>query len=173
VRPGLRAILPVIRAALFAAEASRLAVLAGPSRPSVVAILPVAPVLRLVGIGGLGLARVEQLLLAFLFVQLVFTVPAVLLVLILEPRPTLAQHSEIMVRELEIIFGLDPVARELSVARHALIFLEQLSGIAALPIVLPISGLSAEVLAPLSPAAASAAALTIVDQMPTSLRSSS
>jgi hypothetical protein len=77
-----------------------------------------------------------------------------------------------MVRELEIIFGLDAVAGELGIARHALVFLEQLGGIAALPVVLAVSRLSAEVLAPLSPTAATAAALSIVDQMPTSSRSS-
>jgi hypothetical protein len=74
---------------------------------------------------------------------------------------------------LEVIFGLDAVARELGVARHALVFLEQLSGIAALAIVLAVARLSAEVpAAPLSPTAAPAAALSIIDQMPTSLRSS-
>jgi hypothetical protein len=77
-----------------------------------------------------------------------------------------------MVRVLEIIFGLDAVARELGVARHALVFLEELRGIATLAIILPVPRLSAEVLAPLSPTAAPAAALSIVDQMPTSLRSS-
>ena len=56
-----------------------------------------------------------------------------------------------MVRELEIIFGLDAVARELRVARHALVFFEQLGGIAALAIVLPVPRLSAEVLAPCPP----------------------
>ncbi len=75
-----------------------------------------------------------------------------------------------MVGELKIIFGLDPVACELRVACHALVFLEQLGGVAALAIVLPVSRLSAEILAPLSPTTAPAAALTIIDQMPTSLR---
>ena len=78
-----------------------------------------------------------------------------------------------MVRELKIIFGLDAVARELGIARHAFVFLEQLGGIAALAIVLPVARLSAaEVASPALPTTtASAAALTIVDQMPTSLRS--
>ncbi len=53
-----------------------------------------------------------------------------------------------MVGILEIIFGLDAVARELRVARHALVFLEQLGGIAALTVVLAVARLSAEVLAP-------------------------
>ena len=77
-----------------------------------------------------------------------------------------------MVGELQIIFGLDAVARELRVARHALVFFKQLGGIAALPIVLAVAGRpTAEVPGPLAPAAATAAALSIIDQMPTSLRS--
>jgi hypothetical protein len=36
-----------------------------------------------------------------------------------------------MVRELEVIFGLDPVAGKLGVARHVLVLFEQLRGIAA------------------------------------------
>jgi hypothetical protein len=77
-----------------------------------------------------------------------------------------------MIGELQIIFRLYAIARKLSVARHALVFLEQLGGVAALAVVLPVPRLSTEVLASLSPATAPAAALTIVDQMPTSLRSS-
>jgi hypothetical protein len=76
-----------------------------------------------------------------------------------------------MVRELKVIFGLDPVARELRVASKALVLLKQLGGIPALAVILPVSGLP-EILAPLSPATAPAAALTIIDQMPTSSRSS-
>ena len=70
-----------------------------------------------------------------------------------------------MVRELEIIFGLNPVACELGVARHALVLLEQLGGIAALTSVLTVPRLSAEVLSPLTPTAAPAAALSIIDQI--------
>jgi len=68
---------------------------------------------------------------------------------------------------------LHAVPGELRVARHALIFLEELSGIAALAIILPVTRLSAEIAAAatLAPTAASAATLSIVDQMPTSLRS--
>jgi hypothetical protein len=77
-----------------------------------------------------------------------------------------------MVCELQKIFGLDAVACKLRIARHALVFLEQLGGVSALAIVLPVARLSAEILSPLSPAAAPAATLTIIDQMPTSLRSS-
>jgi hypothetical protein len=75
-----------------------------------------------------------------------------------------------MVRELKVIFALYPVAGELRVARHVLVFFEQLSRVSTLAIVLPVAP---EVLAPLAPAAAPAAALSIVDQMPTSLKSRS
>jgi hypothetical protein len=78
-----------------------------------------------------------------------------------------------MVRELEIIFGLDAVASELRVTGHALVLFEQLGGIPALAIVLPVARLAAtEVLTPPLSATAPAAALTIIDQMPTSLRRS-
>jgi hypothetical protein len=77
-----------------------------------------------------------------------------------------------MVGELEKIFGLDAVARKLRIARHALVFFEQLGGVAALAIVLTVSRLSAEVRASLPTATAAAATLSIIDQMPTSLRSS-
>ena len=72
-----------------------------------------------------------------------------------------------MIRELEIIFGVDPIALHLGVAREALIFFEQLGGIAALAIVLPVARLSAaEVSSPALPTtAASAAALSIIDQI--------
>jgi len=67
---------------------------------------------------------------------------------------------------------LHAVTRKLRIARHALVFFEQLSGVAALAIVLPVSRLSAaNVGASLPTTTAPAAALTIVDQMPTSLRS--
>jgi len=92
--------------------------------------------------------------------------------LVFHARAVLAQDSEIVIRELQIIFRLDTVPGELSVARHALVFFEQLGGIAPLAIILPVARLSAtEVLSPPLSAAAPAAALTIVDQMPTSLRS--
>jgi hypothetical protein len=72
-----------------------------------------------------------------------------------------------MVGELQIIFALHAVAGELRVARHVLVLFEELRRIAALAIVLAVS---AEVWVPLPPAAATAATLSIVDQMPTSLK---
>jgi hypothetical protein len=70
-----------------------------------------------------------------------------------------------MVGELEIIFGLNAIARELRVPCHALVLFEQLGGISALAIVLTVPRLSAEVRSPLTPTAAPAAALSIIDQI--------
>jgi len=67
---------------------------------------------------------------------------------------------------LQIIFCLDAVARKLRIARHALVFFEQLRGITALAIILAIAGLAAAgIRSSLPTAAAPAAALTIIDQM--------
>ena len=120
--------------------------------------------LALVAVGRFSFRRLE-IVLAVLVIEIVVALAA--RVLILEPGSAFAEHAEIVIRELEIIFGLDSIARKLRVARHALVFLEQLGGIAALAIVLPVPRLPAEVLTPLTPTAAPAAALTIVDQMPT------
>jgi hypothetical protein len=77
-----------------------------------------------------------------------------------------------MVGVLQIIFGLHPIACELSVASQILVLFKQLGGIPALTVVLPVTRLTTEILPPLSTAAAPAAALTIIDQNATSLRSS-
>jgi hypothetical protein len=74
-----------------------------------------------------------------------------------------------MVGVLEIIFGLDPVASQLRVARQRLVFLKQLGGIAALAVILPVAGTSGHALRALSTAATTTAALTIVDQLVVSL----
>jgi hypothetical protein len=76
-----------------------------------------------------------------------------------------------MVRILQIIFALDAVAGKLRVARHALVFFEELRGIATLAIVLAVARLpAAEVpTSTLSPTTAPAAALSIVDQILKSL----
>jgi hypothetical protein len=107
------------------------------------------------------LRRLDQLLVALIVIA-VIALPGAL---VLEPGAAFAEHAEIMVRILQIIFGLDPVAGELGVARHALVFLQELGGVAALTVVLAVPRLSTEVLPPLSPTTAPAAALTIVDQI--------
>jgi len=71
-----------------------------------------------------------------------------------------------MVRVLQKIFGLDAVAGELRIARHALVFFEQLRRIAALAVVLAIAVRpTAEILGPLPATAATAATLSIIDQI--------
>ncbi len=124
--------------------------------------------LALFTVGTAAFGSLGELTIALVFVAIV----AVLAAVILEAGTAFTKYSEIMVRILQIIFGLHAVSRELRVARHALVFLQELGGIAALAIILAVARLSAEVPpSPLSPTAAPAAALSIVDQMPTSLRS--
>ena len=87
--------------------------------------------------------------------------------LFVEPRAAFAEHAEIMVGELEIIFGLNAVTRKLGIARHALVFLEQLRRIATLPIVASVApAVARHSLGTLSTTAATAtrAVLTIIDQ---------
>ena len=128
------------------------------------------PVIALFSLGfGFGPLH---LLVAFIL-EIFISLPAVVLVLLIEARAVLAQNAEIVIRILQVIFGLDAVTGELRVTRQALVFLEQLRGITALTVVLPVPRLTAEVLTSLSTATTPAAALTIIYQMPTSLRSSS
>jgi hypothetical protein len=133
------------------------------------AVLPLRPLLALVALGRFAVGF-DQIVITLVLVGPV----AALAPLLLEARTAFAEHTEIMVGILQIIFGLNPVARELRIARQAFVLFEQLSRIAALAIVLAIARLStaaataaaAKVLAPLSTAAAPAAALlSIVDQM--------
>ncbi len=149
------------------------AILAVIARLALSAVLAVVTLLTVTALGTfiLIVAGVEHLLVAILVVEIVFALAAG--ILILEARAALAEHAKIMVGVLQVIFRLHAVAGELRVARHALVFLQELGGVAALAIVLPVTGLAAEVLAPRSATATTtpAAVLSIVDQMPTSLRS--
>jgi hypothetical protein len=148
-----------VRGALVTAKAARLAIATRGTRSSVLPILAVVTFGALVG--SLLFASLNHLVLTLVLVGVIVTLAA----LILEAGAAFAQHPEIMVSILQIIFGLDAITRELRVARHALVFFEQLRSVAALAIVLPVSRLSTEALAPLAPTAAPAAALTIIDQI--------
>jgi hypothetical protein len=112
-------------------------------------------------------ARFDHFFFILVFVR---RIVAALTALLFEPGAILAENAEIVIRELQIIFALDAIAGELRVARHVLVFFEQLRGVAPLAVVLPVAP---EIWASLAPAAATAAALSIVDQMPTSLISRS
>jgi hypothetical protein len=86
--------------------------------------------------------------------------------LLLEAGAAFAEHAVIMVGVLEIIFGLDAIPAELRVARHALVFFQELRGVASLAIVLTIAVRpAAQILRPLASTAATPATLSIIDQM--------
>jgi hypothetical protein len=91
--------------------------------------------------------------------------------LILEARTALAQHPEIMVRELQIIFGVDPVALHLGVARQRLVLLEKLGRVAARAIVDTVAAILTAVgtvrpgRARPTATTATAAVLPIIDQL--------
>ena len=96
--------------------------------------------------------------------------PALLLFL---THAIVSQHAEIMVRKLEIIFHIHPVASHLRIARKVAIFLEQLGGIATCAVIDPVARISvaavvattttAATLARVIPAT-TATDLTIIDQ---------
>jgi hypothetical protein len=69
-------------------------------------ILPIVALVPVFTVGRIGFSAPRQFLVAVIFIIVVATRPA----LVLEPRPAFAQHAEIMVRELQIIFGLDAVS---------------------------------------------------------------
>ncbi|CAA9502778.1 MAG: hypothetical protein AVDCRST_MAG39-1474, partial [uncultured Sphingomonadaceae bacterium] len=78
-------------------------------------------------------------------------------------RAVLAQHAEVMLGELQIIFGLHPVARHLRVAGERPVLFEQLGGVATLAIVAGVALGGA--LRARSAAAATATVLPIIDQL--------
>ena len=108
-----------------------------------------------------------RLLLILILVLVGVVIVALAAALLLEAGAVLVEDAEIMVGILQIIFGLDAVALHLRVAGQALVFLQELRGIAALPVVLAVAGTGIACWAarpPPPPPAAPAAALTIVDQ---------
>jgi len=85
-------------------------------------------------------------------------------------RARFGEHAEIMIGKLQIIFGVDPVALHLGIARQRLVFLEQLGRVAAGPIIDAIAVFRtapriAPTLRALPATTATAAGLTIVDQV--------
>jgi hypothetical protein len=107
---------------------------------------------------------------AVVLIAIAFAVFVTAAALLVEADAAVAEDAVIMIGELQIIFGLDAVARELRIPCHALVFLEQLGGIAALPVVLAIAAATTgHSLWALPTAAPTTAALTIVDQVSVSL----
>jgi hypothetical protein len=86
--------------------------------------------------------------------------------LLLEAGAAFVQHTEIMVRELQIIFGLDAITLKLGVPSQGFIFLKKLARISARAVFLTIVSRVRRLVrrAGSAAAAAPAAVLTIVDQ---------
>jgi len=129
------------------------------------ALVAVRPV---VSLGAVVVAALVALVvgLHLLLVAVVIDILAAGAALLFEAGAALAENAVIMIRILQIIFGLDAVAAELRVSRHALVFFQELRSIATLTIVLAVAVRpSTEILGPLTPAAAAAATLSIIDQM--------
>lgn len=86
----------------------------------------------------------------------------------------IAQDTEIMIGELQVIFGIDPVALHLRLTRHVAVFLVQLRRVAARAVVDPVavvrpartalSWVVPTAIAARAPATATATGLPIVDQ---------
>jgi hypothetical protein len=92
------------------------------------------------------------------------------LILLLEARAALAQHPEIVIGELPIIFGVDPVALTLRLGRQILVLFVQLVGVAARAVVDAIAIVGAARISPrtlpiiAATTTATAAGLPIIDQ---------
>ena len=113
------------------------------SAPVTILTITLGPIpVGTVALAAVTLAIATRFLLVIALVLQIILVEIVALVilvaagtLVLDPRPILTEHAEIMVGELEVIFGLDAVAGELRVASEAFVLFEQLRRIAALPVV--------------------------------------
>ncbi|GAA4221256.1 hypothetical protein GCM10022253_27030 [Sphingomonas endophytica] len=91
--------------------------------------------------------------------------------LVVRPAALVREDTEIMIRELQIIFGVDAITRHLRVAGHVLVFLEQLRGIAPRATVDPVAAVTLSMAAAATltlllatTTAATATVLTVVDQ---------
>ncbi len=126
---ALGAILALGTIAALRAFASRFAVLtiAVAARRGTLVLAIVIVVRLMVGAGHLFVAIA------------IFFITRATLILFLETRAAILEDAEIMIGELEIIFGLNTIPGELHVARQCLVFLKQLGGIAALAIVLTVA----------------------------------
>lgn len=134
-------------------------------------LIPVATVRPLVRLERLALAFAGgRLVLIEIVVQTLVVAAEAALMLLLPcvlPRAVVGDHTEIMIRELQIIFRVHPVSGELGVAGEVAVFLQKLGCVASRPVVDAIAVVAAPVapvLATIVPAAVAAAGLTIIDQ---------
>lgn len=168
----------IITATVVAGAILVLAVALALARPIIAGALVARTVLALaivtvaVGAGLLvdadDLALVAEIVVHVELVEIVAL--ATLLALLVGAAALIGEHAEVMVGELQIIFGVDAIARKLRIARHVAVLFQQLRRIAARPAVDTIAAV-ALALATLTlaitatAATATAAALTIVYQM--------
>ncbi len=133
---------------------------------TVAAIVALATVIALAAILAAGVGTHVAVAVEILVVVAVELVTGT--ALFLDARTSRFQHAEIMVGELEVIFGVHPVAGALGVGGEVLVFLQQLRGVAARTIVDAIAVITRVAAAAsrlaLSTATATAAGLTIVHQ---------
>jgi hypothetical protein len=123
--------------------------------------------LRLLLLGLVIVAAILVIAFAVVVIAVVIDILAARTALLVEFRPTFAQHAEIMVGELQPIFGLHSVTGKLRVTRQTLVFFEQLRGIATLALVAGVApAVARHSRGTLSTATATAtrAVLTIIDQ---------
>jgi hypothetical protein len=168
----LAPVTPIVRSALLPAPVIAAPVIAAPLLPTpVIARLLTARAHISFGSAGLflgadGLALVTEIIDVVELIEIITLAP--LLRLIVGPAALIGEHTEIMVRELQIIFGVDTIARHLRVARHILVFFQQLCRIAARAAVDPVAAvtlsLATATLALTTTTAATATVLTVVDQ---------
>lgn len=146
-----------------------------PLLPLGLTTVPVAMGPRVVRIGGIALtlpltlARRHLVLIEIVVQTLVVAAEANLIVVLSRvlPRTVVRDHTEIMIRELQIIFRVDPVSRKLRVAGEVPVFFQKLWSITPGPIVNAVPVVAAPVApvrATIVPAAVAAAGLTIIDQ---------
>ncbi|MBB5712260.1 hypothetical protein FHT02_003517 [Sphingomonas xinjiangensis] len=123
--------------------------------------------------GFLRLLLLRLLLLAAIGIELVIAAVhvvalATLLILFFEARAGFAQHPKIVIGELEIIFGVDPVALALRVRGQVLVLFVQLGSVAPRAIVDPAAialvAATRALLLLTTTAATAAVSLTIVHQ---------
>ena len=86
------------------------------------------------------LLHVTLLICPHLAVEIVFVLEAVLValpivVIFFEARTRFGEHTEIVIGELQVIFGVDAVTLHLRVARQRLVFFVQLRGVSARAVV--------------------------------------
>jgi hypothetical protein len=179
-----RAVLAIVTRPITIVAARALALVT-----TVAAILPVARflLLRLAVIARLRLRSLDPRLgarIEFVAVERLLAVVETLLLALLLPavaarlvffvtRAGIGQHAEIMIAELQVIFGQHAVARLLGIARQRLVFFEQLRCVPARPVVdaiaiVLVAGTAAVpalgTLIVIAPAATATVLLTIVDQ---------